>query len=250
MPKYTTGEIAKLCSVTVRTVQYYDTRGILTPSELSEGGRRLYSDADLERMKTICFLRELGIPIDTIKDLLEQENNKKVISLILSRQEEELSAEIGERREKLRKIEEIKKALGKADDFTFNSIGGMVDAVTDRKKLRNFRILMILTGIPVSALQWVAIILGITKGMWWFLLVWVAVAVPYAVITSIFYYRRVAYICPECQTVFRPTFKEMFFAGHTPTTRKLTCTACGHRGYCVETSAENLTDRVEAENDE
>ena len=41
MSKYTTGEIAKLCGVTVRTVQYYDTRGILIPSELSEGGRRL-----------------------------------------------------------------------------------------------------------------------------------------------------------------------------------------------------------------
>ena len=36
MSKYTTGEIAKLCGVTVRTVQYYDTRGILIPSELSE----------------------------------------------------------------------------------------------------------------------------------------------------------------------------------------------------------------------
>ena len=41
MSKYTTGEVAKLCGVTVRTVQYYDTRGILAPSELSEGGRRL-----------------------------------------------------------------------------------------------------------------------------------------------------------------------------------------------------------------
>lgn len=42
MSKYTTGEIAKLCGVSVRTVQYYDTRGVLMPSELSEGGRRLY----------------------------------------------------------------------------------------------------------------------------------------------------------------------------------------------------------------
>ena len=41
MSKYTTGEIAKLCGVSVRTVQYYDTRNILTPSELTEGGRRL-----------------------------------------------------------------------------------------------------------------------------------------------------------------------------------------------------------------
>ncbi len=39
MAQYTTGEIAKLCGITVRTVQYYDTRGILTPSALSEGGR-------------------------------------------------------------------------------------------------------------------------------------------------------------------------------------------------------------------
>lgn len=48
MSKYTTGEIAKLCGVSVRTVQYYDTRGILAPSELSEGGRRLYSEDDFK----------------------------------------------------------------------------------------------------------------------------------------------------------------------------------------------------------
>ena len=60
MSKYTTGDLAKLCSVTVRTVQYYDARGILIPSELSEGGRRLYSEDDLKRMKIICFLRSLS----------------------------------------------------------------------------------------------------------------------------------------------------------------------------------------------
>ena len=47
MSKYTTGEIEKLCGVSVRTVQYYDTRSILVPSELSEGGRRLYTEDDL-----------------------------------------------------------------------------------------------------------------------------------------------------------------------------------------------------------
>ena len=55
MSKYTTGEMAKLCGVTVRTVQYYDTRGILIPSELSEGGRRLYSEDDLKRMRSSVF---------------------------------------------------------------------------------------------------------------------------------------------------------------------------------------------------
>ena len=67
MSKYTTGELAKLCGVTVRTVQYYDTRGILIPSSLSEGGRRLYSEDDVKRMKVICFLRELDLPINAKK---------------------------------------------------------------------------------------------------------------------------------------------------------------------------------------
>lgn len=34
---HTTGELAKSCGVTVRTVQYYDKREILTPGELSDG---------------------------------------------------------------------------------------------------------------------------------------------------------------------------------------------------------------------
>ena len=77
MSKYTTGELAKLCNVTVRTVQYYDKRGILIPTELSEGGRRLYSESDLQRQKVICFLREVDVPIDAISELLEEEHPEK-----------------------------------------------------------------------------------------------------------------------------------------------------------------------------
>ena len=90
MSKYTTGEIAKLCGVTVRTVQYYDTRGILVPTELSEGGRRLYSEDDLKRMKVICFLRELGLPIDSISQILSEEDPGSVIRLLLEQQEQDL----------------------------------------------------------------------------------------------------------------------------------------------------------------
>ena len=60
MSQYTTGELAKQCGITVRTVQFYDQRGILIPSALTEGGRRLYSGEDLKKMKIICFLRDMG----------------------------------------------------------------------------------------------------------------------------------------------------------------------------------------------
>lgn len=55
MAYYTTGEIAKAAKVTVRTVQYYDRQGLLHPSALSEGGRRLYEEKDLTLLKLICF---------------------------------------------------------------------------------------------------------------------------------------------------------------------------------------------------
>ena len=87
MSKYTTGEMAKLCGVTVRTVQYYDTRGILIPSALSEGGRRLYSEDDLKRLKVICFLRELDIPIDAISQIMKDVHPEKVIELLIEQQD-------------------------------------------------------------------------------------------------------------------------------------------------------------------
>ena len=111
MSKYTTGEIAKLCGVTVRTVQYYDTRGILLPSTLSEGGRRLYSEADLKRMKIICFLRNLDLPIDAISQILKEEHPEKVISLLIEQQEKALSDEISDKEKKLEKLRELNNGL-------------------------------------------------------------------------------------------------------------------------------------------
>lgn len=107
MSKYTTGELAKLCNVTVRTVQYYDKRGILIPTELSEGGRRLYSESDLQRLKVICFLREVNVPIDAISQLLEEEHPEKVISILIEQQESLLMEEIQEKQDQLEKLREL-----------------------------------------------------------------------------------------------------------------------------------------------
>ena len=238
MSQYTTGEIAKLCGVTVRTVQYYDHRGILVPSALSEGGRRLYSDGDLRRMKCICFLRELGLPLDASGQLLAEPDPGSVISILLDQQAESLRGELDERREKLEKLEALKKELRGTSIRTVESIGDVAKTVEGKKKLKKMRWIMLLTGLPVTALQWFAIIRGIVTGRWRLLAVWAAIAIPYGVLWSRYYYKTVAYLCPRCHEVFRPAFKQMLFARHTPNTRKLTCTRCGHNGFCVEVAAE------------
>ena len=234
MSKYTTGELAKLCGVTVRTVQYYDTRGILIPSELSEGGRRLYSDDDLKRMKVICFLRELDLPIDAISQILKEEHPEKVISLLIEQQEKVLSDEISDKQGKLEKLHELKNGLKSQESFSLESIGDIAVIMEGKKKLKKMRWMMILTGIPVAALHWVSIIFWIVRGVWQPFVVWVLAAAVWGTLVSRYYFHHVKYICPECHEVFKPTLKEAFWANHTPTTRKLTCTVCGHKGFCVE----------------
>ena len=234
MSKYTTGEMAKLCDVSVRTVQYYDTRGILTPSELSEGGRRLYSEDDLKRMKIICFLRDAGLSINSIGELLSEADPESVIFVLLEQQEQALSEEIKERQAKLEVIGGIRRALKSVTNFSIESISDIAYQMENKKEMRRLHAILLLTGIPFSILQWSSIILWIVTGIWWPFVLYALLVAPYAVWVSRYYFSRVAYICPQCHKIFSPTLKEAFWAGHTPTLRKLTCTHCGYKGFCVE----------------
>lgn len=238
MSKYTTGEVAKLCGVSVRTVQYYDTRNLLVPSELTEGGRRLYNDDDLKMMKIICFLREAGLPINSISALLQEENPENIISVLLKEQEQTLREELEERQKQLSIIETIKKEMKEIESFSVKSIGDIAHLMKNKHKLKKLRAFTIITGLPVTALQWVSVILWITQGLWWLFALWALVAVVWGVWISVYYFRSVAYICPNCHKVFRPSLKEAFFAYHTPKMRRLTCPECNHKGLCIEVFAD------------
>ena len=236
MSKYTTGEVVKLCGVTVRTVQYYDDRGILIPSELSEGGRRLYSEEDLKRMKIICFLRDLSIPINTIAQLLDEEHPEHVIDLLLQQQEEELRFEVRQRQEKLSKLEELRREVKKHPNFSVESIGDIATIMENKKKLSRIRWTMLGVGLISEVFEIGTILLWVLEGIWWpFVFIGLPVMISLGIWISWYYFTNVAYICPECHQVFRPKLREAFWANHTPTTRKLTCPSCGHKGFCVET---------------
>ena len=236
MSKYTTGEVAKLCGVTVRTVQYYDNRGILIPSQLSEGGRRLYSEEDLQRMKFICFLRELGLSINTIAELLAEEHPEKVIGLLLQQQADELRSEIGQRQEKLDKLTMLLKELKSVKNFSLESMGDIATTMENKKKLRRVRWNMAIMAVAMVAVNLAACLIGGLLDSWWpIAFIGVPLVLAMAVWLSVYYFRNVAYICPECNQVFQPKFGEAFWANHTPTTRRLTCPVCGHKGFCVET---------------
>ncbi len=68
---YSVGQVSAAAGITVRTLHHYDKTGLLSPTDRSPAGYRLYSDADLARLQQILFYRELGFPLDEIAAILE-----------------------------------------------------------------------------------------------------------------------------------------------------------------------------------
>ncbi|MDO4608900.1 MAG: MerR family transcriptional regulator [Clostridia bacterium] len=243
MSKYTTGEIAKLCNVSVRTVQYYDSRNILVPSELSEGGRRLYSEDDLRQMQIICFLREMGFSIDNISKLLNDQNFEKVILMLIENQEKLLLNDIDAQQQKLQKLTKLKHSLKDFDNLTVNSLGDIAHIMKNQNKRKKLLAIMLVLGIIMDVIEVGSVIYGIKTGNWWPLVVGLPIVIALGVFISVYYYKHVAYICPVCHEVFKPRFGKMFWAAHTPNTRRLRCPKCNHKGFCIETYDESVDNK-------
>jgi DNA-binding transcriptional MerR regulator len=60
-----------MAHVSVRTLHYYDTIGLLNPSYETASGYRLYADSDLELLQQILFFRSLGFPLAQIKAIVQ-----------------------------------------------------------------------------------------------------------------------------------------------------------------------------------
>ena len=108
--RYTTGDIAKLTGVSVRTVQYYDAKGLLIPNEISDGGRRLYGAAEVERMRVILFLKGLGFKLEQIRSILSDERPERVLVDLLDQQTASLQSGIAEQKQRLDDCLQLRKA--------------------------------------------------------------------------------------------------------------------------------------------
>lgn len=237
MSLYTTGEMAKLAGVSVRTVQFYDGKGLLPPSQLTEGGRRLYSQEDLGKLQRICLWKAMGLSLDSIKGILESENADKVLGLLLEQQAKALEQEIRDRQHQLKSIQALEENLKSPEKIPVNSVSDMEQLMKNKHKLRKVHGVMIAWGILADLIQAAGLVLWIVKGIWQPFVGCLALAALISTLLTRYYYRNTEYLCPVCGTRFRPRLREFLFSKHTPKTRKLTCSHCGKKDYCVEVAA-------------
>ena len=67
---YRIGELARLANVTPDTIRYYEKQQMIDHEVRTEGGFRLYTDHDLQRLRFIRYARQLGFTLDSIRELL------------------------------------------------------------------------------------------------------------------------------------------------------------------------------------
>ncbi|RTR25836.1 MerR family transcriptional regulator [Robertmurraya yapensis] len=68
--EYTVQKLAQLAGVSSRTLRYYDEIGILKPARINSSGYRIYGQKEVDRLQQILFYRELGVNLETIKDIM------------------------------------------------------------------------------------------------------------------------------------------------------------------------------------
>ncbi len=97
------GEAAERAKLTQRTLRYYEEKGLLAPPTRMEGGFRLYSPEDMERIERIRQLKELlGFSLAEIKEMLDAEDVRLQI-----RAGWRADADAAEKAEKLRRAREV-----------------------------------------------------------------------------------------------------------------------------------------------
>lgn len=122
----TVGELAKKSNVSVRTLQYYDKEGLLKPSELSEGGRRLYNNKDMAILHQILTLKSLGFSLTDIKNNLIPADNVKDVADILDKQREIINEQISKLNESLGAIEFLRKEIAETNKVNWVKYADML----------------------------------------------------------------------------------------------------------------------------
>lgn len=236
---YSTGDIAKLCNISVRAVQFYDGKGLLSPSGLSEGGRRLYTDKELTKLKLICFLKETGLSINAIKKILEDHHQNKLLNTFLNNKLQDIEEEQKILKTQKEKLISIKKNLKEYHKLDIDSLETLKILYDGKPRLKKLKIKIGLLGLCCDLLEVIGIIHWIKTGDWLAVLILLPAVLGIDAYMFLEYRKRTVFICSECEKIFTTGFKNTFFSFRSHKTKKLYCPNCKRKVWAIETINQN-----------
>lgn len=132
---YTTGEFAKKAGVTIRTIRYYDSIGILKPSFINNSGYRFYSDADFVELKKILALKFLGLSLDEIVEIEKFDYKKEDLINSLNLQKSIIKNKMNNMKVILNTIETAEVTLKEKSDLNWRDAFDVVKNLESEKEI-------------------------------------------------------------------------------------------------------------------
>ncbi|MEU3662500.1 MerR family transcriptional regulator [Streptomyces sp. NPDC032940] len=112
------GEVAARTELSLRTIRHYEETGLVVPSARSQGGFRLYTESDVQRLMVIRRMKPLGFTLDQMRDLLDATDRLDSAESTDGAQREALLERVRSYEQHAsRKIDELRIQLTRAEDF-------------------------------------------------------------------------------------------------------------------------------------
>ena len=105
------GDLARATGNTVRTIRFYEEEGLLKPAGVSDGGHRRYTEDELERLRLITDLRELGLSLCEIRSILELRSGCHNAAEFAIRFQQVLAGHLEEAQRRLERLKRVKREL-------------------------------------------------------------------------------------------------------------------------------------------
>lgn len=126
---YSVGELAKKCGVSVRTLQFYDKCGLISPGTRSDGGRRLYGRQEILKLHQVLFLKSFGFSLDEIRIKLMPIQTTGELKGIMKRQQDTLAGQISLLQDAYTLISKTMEELERSGDIPMTSLMAIMSAV-------------------------------------------------------------------------------------------------------------------------
>lgn len=123
---YTTGEFAEKAHVTLRTIRWYDSKNLLKPSAYTEGGARLYTDADLAKLQQILLFKYLGFSLDDIREMVMTGGDEDYLLGSLDIQKKLVQEKIEELNDVYQALDRTKDAIEKHHGKELNAMLNLI----------------------------------------------------------------------------------------------------------------------------
>ncbi|MGW0818800.1 MerR family transcriptional regulator [Streptomyces viridiviolaceus] len=112
------GEVAARTELSLRTIRHYEETGLVTPSARSQGGFRLYTEADVARLMVVRRMKPLGFTLEQMRDLLEATDRLDGGTGLDADEREALLERVrGYERAAAEQVDKLRVQLARAEDF-------------------------------------------------------------------------------------------------------------------------------------